>query len=186
MTTVFSRFLLGDLFVHGIGGAKYDELGDEISRRYFGIEPPGFLTCSLTLWLDLPRDKAAAGEEANIERRLRNLQFHPDQELTEPYSEEVRNLIRAKQSLIAGPLTSRRERRARCLSIRRCNQALQPWVREPRSDLLARRARLRDRLRSDRAARNREYSLLLHPVGRLKETMFRAAEEILGSGDLRS
>ena len=33
-TTMFSRFLLGDLFIHGIGGAKYDELGDEIARRY--------------------------------------------------------------------------------------------------------------------------------------------------------
>ena len=39
-TTLFSRFLLGDLFIHGIGGAKYDELGDEIARRFFGIEPP--------------------------------------------------------------------------------------------------------------------------------------------------
>ena len=36
-TTMFSRFLLGDLFIHGIGGAKYDELGDEIARRFFGI-----------------------------------------------------------------------------------------------------------------------------------------------------
>ena len=41
----FSRFMLGDLFIHGIGGAKYDELGDEIARRFFGIEPPGFLDC---------------------------------------------------------------------------------------------------------------------------------------------
>ena len=57
-TTMFSRFLLGDLFIHGIGGAKYDELGDEIARRYFGIEPPGFLTVSLTLWLELaPRSR---------------------------------------------------------------------------------------------------------------------------------
>ena len=35
-TTMFARFLLGDLFVHGIGGAKYDELGDEIARGFFG------------------------------------------------------------------------------------------------------------------------------------------------------
>ncbi len=27
-TTMFARLLLGDLFLHGIGGAKYDELGD--------------------------------------------------------------------------------------------------------------------------------------------------------------
>ena len=55
-TTMFCRFLLGDLFIHGIGGAKYDELGDAIARRFFGIEPPGFLTLSMTLWLGLPID----------------------------------------------------------------------------------------------------------------------------------
>ncbi len=182
-TTVFSRFLLGDLFIHGIGGAKYDELGDEISRRYFGIEPPGFLTCSLTLWLDLPRAATMSFEAAAIVRRLRDLRFNPDHFLTEPYSEEVRSLIRAKQSLIAGPLTSRRERRARCLSIRRCNDALQPWVRAPRNDLLDRQARVRDGVRSDRAARNRGFSFVLHPASRLKESLARAANDVLGSND---
>src|SRR5262249_52760991 len=28
-TTLYARLLLGDLFIHGIGGAKYDELTDE-------------------------------------------------------------------------------------------------------------------------------------------------------------
>jgi hypothetical protein len=178
-TTVFSRFLLGDLFIHGIGGAKYDELGDEISRRYFGIEPPGFLTCSLTLWLDLPRAPEAAGEVAAIDRRLRDLRFNPEHYLSEPSSDELRRLIGAKQELIAGPVTSRRERRARCLSIRRCNEALQSWVREPRSDLLAQRARFRDQARSDRAARNREFSVLLHRSERLRERMATAAKRVL-------
>ncbi len=182
-TTVFSRFLLGDLFIHGIGGAKYDELGDEISRRYFGIEPPGFLTCSLTVWLDLPRNPEAPGEAAAITRGLRDLRFNPDHYLTEPYSDDVRSLIRAKQDLIAGPLTSRRERRARCLSIRRCNDALQPWVREGQRELLARAAQVREHIRSDRAARNRAYSFVVHPARRLKETLARAASDVLGRND---
>ncbi len=45
-TTMFARLFLGDLFVHGIGGAKYDELGDEIVRGFFRLEPPAFLTLS--------------------------------------------------------------------------------------------------------------------------------------------
>ena len=39
-TTLFSRFLLGDLFIHGIGGSKYDELGDEIARASSGSSLP--------------------------------------------------------------------------------------------------------------------------------------------------
>ena len=68
-TTMFSRFLLGDLFIHGIGGAKYDELGDEIARRYFGIEPPGYLALSMTLWLGLPLDATTVEELSALDRR---------------------------------------------------------------------------------------------------------------------
>ena len=45
-TTLFARLFLADLFIHGIGGAKYDELTDAILRRFYGFEPPRFLsTC---------------------------------------------------------------------------------------------------------------------------------------------
>src|SRR5262249_37449043 len=41
--TLFARLFLADLFVHGLGGGKYDELTDAIIRRFHGIEPPAFL-----------------------------------------------------------------------------------------------------------------------------------------------
>ena len=65
-TTMFCRYLLGDLFIHGIGGAKYDELGDSIARRFFGIEPPEFLTLSMTAWLGLPDQTATSSELAIV------------------------------------------------------------------------------------------------------------------------
>ena len=76
-TTLFSRFLLGDLFIHGIGGAKYDELGDEIARRFFGIEPPGFLTVSMTLWLGLPAEPASAADLADVNRAVARPAIQP-------------------------------------------------------------------------------------------------------------
>ena len=44
--------MLSDLFIHGIGGAKYDELTDQIICRFFGFEPPGFVALSATQRLD--------------------------------------------------------------------------------------------------------------------------------------
>ncbi len=41
ITTLFARLLLGDLFLHGIGGAKYDQVTDLLIGRFFGLEPPG-------------------------------------------------------------------------------------------------------------------------------------------------
>ena len=39
--TLFARVFLADLFLHGVGGARYDEVTDGIMRRMYGIEPPG-------------------------------------------------------------------------------------------------------------------------------------------------
>ena len=47
-TTLFARLVLGDLFLHGIGGAKYDQVTDQIVRLFFGFEPPEFATISAT------------------------------------------------------------------------------------------------------------------------------------------
>jgi hypothetical protein len=170
-TTMFSRFLLGDLFIHGIGGAKYDELGDVISRQFFGIEPPGFLTVSMTLWLGLPPTPAQPDDLAAIESRLRGLKFNPDRYLSEPYPEEVRTLIRTKQEAIAGSVNSSRERKARFRAIRRCNDALQPWVEELREALVQWKARVRRDSKAGRAARNREFAFLLHSRTRLEHKM---------------
>jgi hypothetical protein len=172
-TTLFSRFLLGDLFIHGIGGSKYDELGDEIARRFFGIEPPGFLTVSLTQRLGLPEDSSAP-DLPDLNRRLRALYHNPDRSLREPYPDELRILIRKKQELIAAPVITHRERKYRCLAIRECNLAMQPWVGEMEGDLLEQRRRARLRVRSNRVARSRDFAYVLHSAEKL------AVSSILG------
>ena len=177
-TTLFSRFLLGDRFVHGIGGAKYDELGDEVARRFLGIKPPGFLTVSMTLWLGLPSDPVDPEDLAGAERGLRDLRFNPDRHLSEPTNDEIRNLVRAKQTAIAASVTSRRERKSRRLAIRRYNEALQPWVRASNEELSLFRSEVRRRLRSNRVARNREFSCVLHSEERLRESMLRASRAV--------
>ena len=46
--TLYARLFLCDLFIHGIGGGKYDEVTDDMIRRYYGIEPPEYLVLSAT------------------------------------------------------------------------------------------------------------------------------------------
>ena len=67
----------------------------------------------MTLWLGLPAEPASPADLVDVNRRLRELQFNPDRYLSEPYGEEIRNLIRKKHEAIAQPMTSRRERKAR-------------------------------------------------------------------------
>ena len=54
-TTLFARLVLSDLFLHGIGGAKYDQVTDDIARRFFGFSLPEFATASATLRLPIVR-----------------------------------------------------------------------------------------------------------------------------------
>ncbi len=178
-TTLFSRFLLGDLFIHGIGGSKYDELGDEIARRFLGIEPPAFLTVSLTQRLGLPEDSTAP-DPSDLVLRIRSLQHNPDRYLHEPYADELRSLIRHKQALIAMPMPTHRERKNRCVAIRACNLAMQPWVRGLEGDLLEQKRIAELGRRSNRGARSRDYAYILHSVEKLKRSFRLGVSSIAG------
>jgi hypothetical protein len=170
-TTMFARLFLGDLFLHGIGGAKYDELGDEITRRFLGFEPPGFLTLSLTLRLGLPSEPVTRDDLTAVRREIRDLSFNPERHFNEPYPEGLRNLISEKRAAISGPVTSRRERVARAISIRRLNDSMQPWLSSMRADLMSRRQAIRAGLRSNRIAGNREFASVLHSESRLQHIL---------------
>lgn len=169
-TTMFARLLLSDLFVHGIGGAKYDELGDEIVRRFFGIIPPGYLTLSLTLWLDLGTDPATAERLHATERALRDLAYNPERALTAP-SAAAQRWVDAKRAAIAGPVFTHAQRLERFRAIRQCNAALQDEVAALRDRLAAERARILSGLQRNALARSREYSLILHSRTRLRATL---------------
>ncbi len=176
-TTMFCRYLLGDLFIHGIGGAKYDELGDSIARRFFGIEPPEFLTLSLTAWLGLPDQTATPSELATLERVLRDLVYNPDRHFSEPLSPQVRNLISNKREAIAREGSTRQERIARFRAIRAINEALRELVQESRHSLQVRKEQVLAGLEWNRLAHGREYALVLHSAQRLHKLMIG-----LGSG----
>jgi hypothetical protein len=168
---MFARALLGDLFLHGIGGAKYDELGDEVFRGVFGLEPPAFLTLSLTLWPGLPDDPASAEQLRNVEARIRDLTFNPDRHLAEPKPEAARSALLAKQSAVEGPTGSRRQRIARYYAIREANRSLEPLVSAERSVLQRQAERLRVGLARNALARSREYAAVLHPSDRLRSAL---------------
>ncbi len=77
ITTMYSRLILSDLFLHGIGGGKYDQLGDMIVRHFFGIEPPRFMVLSATALLPgatVPGDGAAVRQ---LRKQLRDTRFNP-------------------------------------------------------------------------------------------------------------
>ena len=179
-TTMFARSLLSDLFVHGIGGAKYDELGDEVARDFFGVEPPPFLTLSMTLRLGLPEDPAGADRLRAVARELRDLTFNPDRHLPGNPAPDVRALVDAKHRAIAGPQETHADRVDRLLAIRRANESLQATTEAARVRLIRERASLATGIAHNALARSREYSLVLHSRRRFLEAVAAAVPGVLG------
>lgn len=77
VTTMYARLMLSDLFLHGIGGGKYDQLGDRIIERFFGVTAPPFMVLSATVMLPgIQRDNQHS-EIARLRSRLRDVRFNP-------------------------------------------------------------------------------------------------------------
>jgi len=122
--TMFARLCLGDLFVHGVGGGRYDRVTDAIAGELFGCRPAPYLVATATLHLPLAA-AAAGGERRAMERRLMDLRHNPDRYLPAASDaqrslvDEKWELIRAVEAMRPGP-----ERRAATRRIRAINASL--------------------------------------------------------------
>jgi hypothetical protein len=136
-TTLFARLFVADLFIHGIGGGKYDELTDELIRRYYECEPPQFLTLSATRLLPLQRAAVTNEDRRRLARALRDLQCNPQRHLDEIADGETFSELAAhKQALIASHPATAAQRRERF-------HKLQTLTEELRRPLRAREDQLR-------------------------------------------
>jgi hypothetical protein len=184
ITTMLARVLLGDLFIHGIGGAKYDQMTDVLIERFFGLEPPGYMVVSGTLRLPIDHPRGAADELRRTHQALRELAYHPER-FIEPSSQErpcercsgqsaqhanrePQRSLDVKRKWIATPKTHANAR-TRHEAIRLANLALQPSLSERRAHLLADIERLERQARADTVLSSREYSFCLYPEKRLRD-----------------
>jgi hypothetical protein len=100
-TTMFVRMFLCDLFVHGIGGARYDEMTDDIIEEFFGIKPAGFLTISYTAWLPFAHSNSESIQDVHaLKQRIRDLQQNPQRYLDRNSDPQISQLIAEKEQLI--------------------------------------------------------------------------------------
>ena len=78
LLTLFFRLFFSDIFIHGISGAKYDEITDGIMEKYYEIKPPHYISASLTLFPDLPIDRIQINDVENLKTIIRNIKLKPE------------------------------------------------------------------------------------------------------------
>ena len=183
-TTLFARIVLGDLFVHGIGGAKYDEMTDRIIAQFYGLAPPPFLMATATLRLPLSSPPASVSADVGrLRHALRDAQYNPDRHDGVPpadWQNRRRELLAMQHAAPTSGLT-RSQRRARRMENRERSLAF----RDLRNELAPRAESARESLRGQLAAAereaaartvlaSREYSASLFPESMLAELFQRA------------
>ncbi|MEM7455747.1 MAG: hypothetical protein AAF456_15445 [Planctomycetota bacterium] len=172
--TMYARLVLSDVFIHGIGGSKYDQLTDSIVARFFGIQPPGYLSVTATLKLPTTHQNQQIPRVSDLDRELRELRYHPEIEIGSPVDEETAAAIAGKKEWIARELP-RGQRLERHQAITGYNEALQPVVEPRRRELLGQREQMVASVSSVKVLGSREYSFPLHPES-LPEDLVRMAK----------
>lgn len=169
ITTMYARLVLSDLFIHGIGGAKYDELTDEIIRRFFGIEPPAYLTATATFRLPIDRPQVTIEDVRECVRRIRDVRFRPESFVGDALVAREPRIAEQLQSLAADKREYVRTHTLRSGSeeafhgVDRINRAMHELLAPVEEHLRREHARLVEDARRTRLLGSREFSFVLFP-----------------------
>jgi hypothetical protein len=184
VTTMYARLVLSDLFIHGIGGAKYDELTDLIIRRFFGIEPPAYVTATATFRLPIERPDVSLDEVRQSAQRIREIRYRPESFLNELAVKQDANTS-AKLNALA------EEKRAYLFQhdLRRCsidvfkhldilNRAMHDLLQPVEQELRAQHAELISLARQSQLLGSREFSFVLFPAEKLSARLLDLSKTI--------
>lgn len=165
--TLFARACVADLFIHGIGGDRYDRITEGVARRWWGITLPAYAVASLTMYLPLGATAVSDSDLAAIDAQLRRLTHNPDEalgEVTFDSAEERRAVlarVEEKRELIEAISVPGADRKALGLRIKALNDELSVLVEPLAEELRAHRAALESQQRDAEVLTDRTYPFCL-------------------------
>lgn len=165
VTTMYARLVLSDLFLHGIGGAKYDQLTDLIVERFFGLQPPGFVTLSATVLLFEDRTAELTERIRKAKQRLREFRFQPERHVA-PHR-EGNGWVAEKRTWVSLHLP-RGQRRVRHRELERLNAQLSAALEREREQTEAQLAASSAELRRQTNLASREFAFCLFSESKLR------------------
>lgn len=163
--TLFARLLLSDYFVHGTGGARYDQITDEILRNYYKLQPPAYACASATLYLPLPHSNSDPRRLADLIYRRRDHDYNPQR-----YGDVPPSLLQQRDDLVLENDnlkrrkngSSRRRRHEIFNQIRKINTAMATAVPPQAIDINQQIVRCQTLNTSNGLARSRGYFYAFH------------------------
>jgi hypothetical protein len=165
-TTLFGRLFLGDLFLHGLGGGKYDELTDAIMGDFYGIKPPAYLILTGTLHLPFPNLAVSEQDTRQLRHVERDMWWNPQRHVPDDSSGVA--LKRSKIEWIHRATQTANERRERHEKLRELNRELRPFVNDQQTQTRQALDQMAEDLRVQQTQSRRDYAFCLFPESTLK------------------
>jgi hypothetical protein len=182
--TLFVRLAVGDVFIHGLGGALYDKITDAMFERLWGVRPPEIVLASCTVFLPLPGYPATPQDLVSARRAVRDWLFNPDRRMSAAVRQrpEVEALASLKQQLFRTMRAMDREDRRRAFQrIHEINEALARFQADGPAAAQKELARIEREMRYNAILRNREYAFCFYPAQKLA-AFYREATRIADCG----
>ena len=170
-TTLFARLCLADLFLHGIGGAKYDDITDRLFKQLFNVTAPRFATVSATFHLPLGNSSSTSShDERRLGQQLRDLRYNPDRYIAVASGSTEAALVNEKRELLA-TLAPRRPTALETRRIEQINGALATSTTAIEQLWQSERDAMRHRRSADSIRQDREFAWCLHPQDELPQKL---------------
>ena len=163
--TMYSRMFFSDLFIHGIGGAKYDLITDEIIREFFGVKPPEYATISATLHLPYKPHEASKDDVNTLKQAIKDMSYNPDRYVTDEIMEdtEMRSMVNEKKDLISRETNDSKEKHLTFDRIKQLNglmkDKIRPLIKMKEKEMEG----LEKKIKYNSIVTNRDYPFCLYP-----------------------
>ena len=174
VTTMFCRLFVADIFIHGIGGAKYDVVTDEIIETFFGFKPPVYIAATGTFYLPVDAVVAGARDLSRLRYQARDVDYNPFRYAPESVlsSAAFGELASEKKSILNGmPQKGKADRYAGFVRVKEINRQMAALIPDGASSV-------RERLRAALSLTNqrailedRSYPFFLFPQAVLREAL---------------
>ncbi len=166
--TLFARLFFADLFIHGIGGGKYDEVTDAIIRGFFHCEPPAYQVLTLTAHLPFEVDGDPAADVRTQKQWAHHTRWNPQRFQVGDLKPHTMELLSRVSELIAQQPTTHHDRRQRFYQLREAKRRLSVTAELRREEWL--NAALA-RQQTAAVLQRRDYAWVLFPEATLRPLM---------------
>ena len=176
--SIFARLFLADYFLHGIGGARYDQVSDRFIAQFYRMAPPRFAAVTATMHLPLNALSTVAelkSQLRKVRQQRRDLRYNPQRYLSaEEQNVGMTHIVQQRRKQIEigkrlrqthGPSPARREAFE---AIHRFNGQINAALGHLAQDFERKEQTLLYQLPQARLAQNREFFFALFSLEQLK------------------